>query len=190
MKNVFKLAAVVAGLSMFSGVANAVENIGYVNTNVLVQNHPLATNTDPKLVESIKADQAALEKEEKAIINKFETLKKDAPKLRSADIKKREDAINADRKAFEKKVAAFEKKVAEAENKVRQAIYTNIQQSINEVAKNKGYTLVIDANAVMYTQNENNDLTNDVYKVITGQKEKAAEQSQAESTTEKPAATK
>lgn len=190
MKNVFKLAAVVAGLSMFSGVANAVENIGYVNANLLVQNHPLATNTDPELVKSIKADQAALEKEEKAILNKFEALKKEAPKLRSADIKKREDAINADRKAFDKKVAAFERKVAEAENKMRQAIYTNIQQSINEVAKNKGYTLVLDAGSVLYTQNEANDLTNDVYKVITGQKEKAAEQPKAEPTSETPAAAK
>lgn len=190
MKNVFKVAAITAGLMMTSGVANAVENIGFINVSALIQNHPLAQNPDPQSVKYIQEQEKKLTAEEDSIVKKIELLKKEAPKLRSADIKKRQDAINVDRKAFEQKAAEFEKHLAETQNKVRNEILTSIQTNLDQVATAKGYTLVLDTNMVVFAKNAENDITEAVYKAITTPKEapEAKPQAQAEPAAQQPAA--
>ncbi|QIW15427.1 hypothetical protein A4G20_03320 [Pasteurellaceae bacterium RH1A] len=141
----------------------------------------------------LQTEQAAVEK---SIKQKAAALEKEAPRLRSADIKKRQDAINAEGKAFERKVTAFQKKedafrkkvadfqkrAAEFQDKVNQSqralaverakvqeeVIGQVNDAIKKVAANKGYTLVLDAKAVMFTTSENDDISEEVLKEVGG----------------------
>lgn len=226
MKNLFKLAAITSVLAFSTTAVNAADNIAYVNSNYLLQNHPALTNPESELAKEIKDAQVKfaeyekklaeeekllaeevkkLEAEEKtvseSIKKKMAALEKEAPRLRSADIKKRQDAINAEGQAFQKKVedlqkreVAFRKNVDESQKefaivqrdisekqaRVQQSIIGEVEKVIAETAKAKGYTLVIDAAAIFYTQNPANNLTEDVFKALQGGKTEASAEKPAE----------
>ncbi|MDH2925379.1 periplasmic chaperone for outer membrane proteins Skp [Nicoletella semolina] len=149
---------------------------------------------DKKLAEEEKKlteEAKKLQEEEKVLTaslqKKIEALEKEAPRMRSADIKKRQDALNAEGQAFQKKVDAFQKREEAFRQKVAQFQQTfanvqrefdekraNIQKSIvgemetiiQDTAKAKGFSLVIDSSAVIYTKNDANDLTQVVFDTI------------------------
>ena len=151
---------------------------------------------EKKLAEQEKAlaDEAAkLQEEDKkvgdSIKKKSEALEKEAPRLRSADIKKRQDAINAEAQTFQKKVNAFQQRemdfrknvddfqqrlgaaqrqLTEKQNAIQKNIIGEVEKAIADAAKAQGYTLILDATAVLYTENEKRDLTEDVYKSLGG----------------------
>lgn len=142
---------------------------------------------EKQLVEEGQKLQAEGQKLDESLKKKSEALEKEAPRLRSADIKKRQDAIAAEANAFQKKidalqkreqefrtqVEAFQKKLGEAQAalgekqaKVQQEVVGLVEKAIKDAAKAKGYTLVLDSTAVMYTENEGNELTEEIYKTF------------------------
>ncbi len=226
MKHLFKIAAVASALAFVSQSSLASDNIAYVNPTFLMQNHPTLTNPESEFVKEMKAEEAKFAEEEKKLAaeekkiaddakklkseekavsesmkKKVAALEKEAPRLRSGDIKKRQDAINAEAKAFQNKVdaiqkreAAFLKKVEEFQKKfggvqrelaakqakAQQSVIGEVEKAIAETAKAKGYTLVLDSTAVLYTQNEGNDITEAVFKAIGGEFKKPEAQPSAE----------
>lgn len=145
------------------------------------------TDAEKKLADDVKKYR----EEEKAFADdmkkKIEALEKEAPKLRRAAIKKRQDAINAEVQAFQKKieplqkrekellanVETFQKRVAEVQRgldeqrlKIQQTLVADVRKVITETAKAKGFTLVLDASSVLYTESMNNEFTQDVLKAL------------------------
>ena len=105
MKKVIKLVLISAILIFTSRLAMTEENIAFVSADYLFQNHPerkaiaakLETEfkaTVEKLTENKKKVDARIADVQKKVEAKVAALQKDAPKLRAADIKKREDEIN------------------------------------------------------------------------------------------------
>ena len=94
-------------------------------------------------------------------MDKIQKLQKDAKNLRQADIKKREDEINKLRADYDKEANELQQKInarrAEEDNKVVESI----QKVINDIAKEKKYSFVIDANAVAFATDDKN-ITKDV----------------------------
>ncbi|TCP94969.1 periplasmic chaperone for outer membrane proteins Skp [Cricetibacter osteomyelitidis] len=223
MKKALKLTALSLALAFgsasFAQAADA-DKIAYVSVPVLLQSHPLVSETsefgklrkaeedklapeEQKLAEAaqgLRTDEAALQKEGEALKasldKKFAQLQKDAkdPKQRPSKLQEREKALNAESAAFQKKVAAFEKRANEhqqkvaafqqkageaqqrlgaEEAKVRAEVTKNVKENIDKVAKEQGYTLVLDAAAVIYTANEGNDITEAVVKSFGGELPKA-----------------
>ncbi|MDG6882197.1 Outer membrane protein 26 precursor [Phocoenobacter uteri] len=134
-----------------------------------------------------------LKKEEDGVVKeiqaKSEKLKKDAPRLRSKDIQKRQDEISKIADKFQQKMAAFQekrmafgKKVAEfrqkaeetrrklamEEAKVRGQVVKQIDDKLKEIATDKGYNIVLDSSAVMFTTEQENDLSDEVLKAVGG----------------------
>jgi len=142
MKKTLKLTALslamALGATSFAAQAVETDTIGYVNVPVLLQSHPLVSETselgklrkaeteklapeEQKLAAAAKKlheEEAALHKEGDALKanldKKFAQLQKDAkdPKQRPSELQKREKAIQAESAAFQKKVEAFEKRAA------------------------------------------------------------------------------
>ncbi|MDP8078709.1 OmpH family outer membrane protein [Phocoenobacter skyensis] len=213
MKNVFKVATLVASLAMASNVANATDKIGFITPEFVIQNHPLFSSSselakkvqeerkfleiedkrlgeeNKALVAEAKELRAEDEKLGKEITAKKAKLEKDAPRLRSKEIKKRQDAIialadkfqkklNAFQKkemAFKQKVASFQKKSQEVqrklaieENKVRKEVVDQVNEKLQKIAKSKGYTMVLDTNAIVFVSSKENDLSNEVLKAVGG----------------------
>ena len=187
MKNIAKVTALALGIALASGYAAAEEKIAFINAGYIFQNHPDRQAVADKLDAEFKpvAEKLAASKKEvddkiaaarKKVEAKVSALEKDAPRLRQADIQKRQEEINklgaAEDAELQKLMQEQDKKVQEfqAQNEKRQAeergkLLDSIQTATNNLAKAKGYTYVLDANSVVFAV-EGKDITEEVLKSI------------------------
>lgn len=132
---------------------------------------------------------------EASIKKKVAALEKEAPRLRSKDIQARQNAIQKEADAFQKKVdaiqkresefakkaEAFQKRAEEFQKKIEQASKENgalnpqdaqkqaveeVNVTIKEIAKSKGYTLVLQPQVALYAEDESKDITEAVLNAI------------------------
>ena len=187
MKNIAKVTALALGIALASGYASAEEKIAFINAGYIFQHHPDRQAVADKLDAEFKpvAEKLAASKKEvddkiaaarKKVEAKVAALEKDAPRLRQADIQKRQEEINklgaAEDAGLQKLMQEQDKKVQEfqAQNEKRQAeergkLLDSIQTATNNLAKAKGYTYVLDANSVVFAL-EGKDITEEVLKSI------------------------
>ena len=187
MKKVIKLVLISAILIFTSRLAMTEENIAFVSADYLFQNHPerkpiaakLETQfkaTVEKLTENKKKVDARIADVQKKVEAKVAALQKDAPKLRAADIKKREDEINkfasTEQATINKLVAEHDQQVriyqdnyAKRENQETSKLVESIQAATNAVAKEKHYTIVLDDRSVVFAADGKN-ISDDVLKAI------------------------
>ncbi|MCK8984905.1 OmpH family outer membrane protein [Haemophilus influenzae] len=187
MKNIAKVTALALGIAFASGYAAAEEKIAFINAGYIFQHHPDRQAVADKLDAEFKpvAEKLAASKKEvddkiaaarKKVEAKVAALEKDAPRLRQADIQKRQEEINklgaAEDAELQKLMQEQDKKVQEfqAQNEKRQAeergkLLDSIQTATNNLAKAKGYTYVLDANSVVFAV-EGKDITEEVLKSI------------------------
>lgn len=140
------------------------------------------------LTEELQKYQDEEKKFSDALQKKINALEKEAPRLRSADIKKRQDAINAEAQAFQKKfeglqqreqafradVEAFRQRVAEADRQLAEqrakihdtVVVPEIRKVIAEIAKAKGFNLVLDSAVVLHTDTQDNEITQEIFKAL------------------------
>ena len=187
MKNVLKITALSLSLALASGFAAADENIAFINAGYLFQNHPdrqaIADQLDAELKPTV--DQLAASKKDidgkivearKKVEAKVAELQKDAPRLRQAEIQKREEEINklgASEDAeitklmqeHDKKVREFQAESDKRQTEARAKLLESIQVATNNLAKAKGYTYVLDANSVVFAV-DGKDITEEVLKSI------------------------
>lgn len=165
MKNVVKATALSLALAFASSAAFAADNIAFINAGYLFQNHPDREAVAKKLDEEFKAPAEKLQSSKKSIDDQIAALQKDAPRLKSADIKKKEDEINKLMKAHDEQVAKFQAENQKREAEERAKLLEGIQTATNNVAKAKGFTYVLDANSVVFAA-EGKDITEEVLKSI------------------------
>ena len=195
MKNIAKVTALALGIALASGYAAAEEKIAFINAGYIFQNHPdrqaVADKLDAefkpvaeKLAASKKAVDDKIAAARKKVEAKVSALEKDAPRLRQADIQKRQEEINklgaAEDAELQKLMQEQDKKVQEfqAQNEKRQSeergkLLDSIQTATNNLAKEKGYTYVLDANSVVFAV-EGKDITEEVLKSIPASEKAAA----------------
>lgn len=213
MKNLFKLTVITTTMAFASSASIAADKIAYADANYLVQNHPLFTDPNAEFVLALQTSRAKISEEEQklaerekalaeelqkyqeeeksfseALQKKISALEKEAPRLRSADIKKRQDAINAEAQAFQKKfeglqqrelafradVDAFRQRVAEADRQLAEqrakihdtVVVPEIRKVIAETAKKKGFNLVLDSTVVLHTDTQDNEITQEIFKAL------------------------
>jgi len=194
MKKVVKLTVLSLALVFTSSLAMAEENIAFVSAEYLFQNHPdrkaIADKlesefklTADKLAENKKQIDAKIADVQKKVDAKVAALQKDAPKLRAADIKKREDEINkfasTEQATINKLVAEHDQQVriyqdnyAKRENQETSKLVESIQAATNAVAKEKHYTIVLDDRSVVFAADGKN-ISDDVLKAISAAAAKA-----------------
>lgn len=181
MKKFLKATAISLALACATGAAVAEENIAFINAGYLFQNHPDRDKAAKALDTQFKSTTDKLAANKKAIDNKIAALQKDAPNLRSADIKKREAEINKLMKDHDASVAKFQQEAQKFEMDERAKLLESIQTATNNIAKSKGYSYVLDANAVVFA-NDGKDITEEVLNALKSAPEatKAEEPAKAE----------
>ena len=165
MKKTLKITALSLMLALTSTFASAEENIAFINSAYLFQNHPDREAAAAKIDAELKAPAEKLQASEKAIVTKIEALQKEASKLRAADIQKREDEINKMREAYQKQAEEFQAQNEELQYQERAKLLAGIQTATNEIAAKSNYSDVIDANAIVYAA-AGKDITEEVLKAI------------------------
>ena len=148
-----------------------------------------------KLTASKKEIDDKIVASRKKVEAKVAALQKDAPRLRAKEIQARQDKIMASQKGFQNKVEALQKreaafaKKAEAFQQKAEAFQKKIEDAnknsgglnpqeaqkqavdeinvtIKEVAKAKGYTLVLQPQVALYAEDESKDITEAVLDAI------------------------
>lgn len=187
MKKTLKVTALSLALALTSTFATASENIAVINGDYLFQNHPDRKAAADKLESEFKATRDKLVASKKQIDEKIAAaqkkieakvvaLQKEAPKLRAADIKKREDEIKkleeTEQAAINKLIAAHDEEVqkyqesyAKRENEETKKIADSIEAAVKAVAKQKQYTMVLNQGAVAFADDAKN-INEDVLKAI------------------------
>lgn len=185
MKKAVKLTAL--SLALVSSVAMADDNIGFVNVDYLIINHPTRPAELEKFNAEIKAPLEKLKNSEKAlqekkmsfekeIEGKVKALEKDAKKLRQADIKKRQDEINklAEKRNAElnalvaehqKNVAKFDQDNQKRDHELTKRFLNDIAEATKKVAKEKNFTAVLEERNAVYIADGKN-ITQDVLKAL------------------------
>lgn len=151
------------------------------------ENKALTAERD-KIESDAKKLQTEQNRVEASLKKKSAALEKEAPRLRSRDIQARQKAIESEYKKFQNKVTALQKREADfakkAEefqkkadafqeklnkaqqeaggrdpNSIQKQVVDEINATIKEVAKSKGYTLVLPPSVALYAEDESKDIT-------------------------------
>lgn len=157
-----------AGLGMALAVSanvQAADKIAIVNVSSIFQQLPQRATVAKQLETEFKSRATELQKQERDLQSKMQKLQRDGSTMKAADRTKMEKDIMAQRDAFSQKAQAFEQDNRRRQGEERNKLLSRIQDAVRTVAKDKGYDLVIDANAVAYADSSN-DITAQVLKQV------------------------
>jgi outer membrane protein len=76
--------------------------------------------------------------------------------------------ISADRAELVKQVMSYQQDLNKEQGKVMQTIMGDLNGVVSNIAKKQSYALVLDSQAVIYSNGGNNDITTDVAKEFNG----------------------
>lgn len=174
-----RLLVAVLFMSVILGVAGWADELklATIDLNKIVDAHPY-TKPARDLLEKQKDD---LKDEEKAIVSKLEGMQKEVEELRKEAMNKglndkekaeKEALVEAKIKEFRaydkeagEKYALRKKDLSEQYLAMKERVISKIRDLVGDFAEKKGYTVVFDANSVVYSS-KLIDITDDVLKVI------------------------
>lgn len=157
-----------AGLGMALAVSanvQAADKIAIVNVSSIFQQLPQRATVAKQLENEFKSRATELQSQERDLQSKMQKLQRDGSTMKASDRTKMEKDIMAQRDAFSQKAQAFEQDNRRRQAEERNKLLSRIQDAVRAVAKDKGYDLVIDANAVAYADSSN-DITAQVLKQV------------------------
>ncbi|MDP5254851.1 MULTISPECIES: OmpH family outer membrane protein [unclassified Vibrio] len=165
MIKVATLSLVILGSSVAATAANAAQKIGYINTAQVFQSLPQREAIVKQMQADFKDKAAELQSIKKKAEGKIDKLKRDG-ELMSNDEK---DQLRLDisqlQNEYKLKGQALEKASARREAEEKQKLFHVIQDATDKVAKQKGFDLIIDAQAVRFAKPEL-DISKDVIKAV------------------------
>ena len=164
---VLGIALTAAGLYQPVFAADEGLKVAVVNVQQVLQQSPRVAALSKKLEADFKPRQTKIAGKQKALQDELEQFKKDSAdskKMTQKDRDATQKQIAADRSELVKEVVAFQQDLGKEQNKVMQGIITDLNGIVSSVAKSKGYNLVLDSQAVVFTADKANDLTKDVEK--------------------------
>lgn len=157
-----------AGLGMALAVSanvQAADKIAIVNVSSIFQQLPQRATVAKQLENEFKSRATELQGQERDLQSKMQKLQRDGSTMKASDRTKMEKDIMAQRDAFSQKAQAFEQDNRRRQGEERNKLLSRIQDAVRAVAKDRGYDLVIDANAVAYADSSN-DITAQVLKQV------------------------
>ena len=157
-----------AGLGMALAVSanvQAADKIAIVNVSSIFQQLPQRATVAKQLENEFKSRATELQGQERDLQSKMQKLQRDGSTMKASDRTKMEKDIMAQRDTFSQKAQAFEQDNRRRQGEERNKLLSRIQDAVRTVAKDKGYDLVIDANAVAYADSSN-DITAQVLKQV------------------------
>ncbi|WP_435532822.1 OmpH family outer membrane protein [Vibrio hippocampi] len=150
------LGLVILTSSLFANAAEAAQKIGYINTLQVFQALPQREAVAKKLQNEFKDKSAELKAIEASAGKKIEKLKRDGELLGADEVEKLRIEIGQLQSEFKIKAQAFEKEGQRREAEEHKKMLKTIQDAVDKVAKQQGYDIVLDAQAIGYAKDEFN----------------------------------
>jgi outer membrane protein len=135
--------------------------VAVVNVQQVLQQSPRVAELSKKLEGEFKTRQTKIGEEQQALQTEMDKLKKESPTMSQKDKDSLQKKIANDKAVLLKKVVGYQQDLQKEQNKVMQTVLSDLNGIVSNIAKNSGYVLVLDNQAVIYS-GQGNDITKDV----------------------------
>jgi outer membrane protein len=169
MKIVKKIGVLASALTLALGVG-AVQaadmsqiKVAVVNVQQVLQQSPRVAELSKKLEAQFKGRQTKINDEQKALQASVDKFNKESPTMNDKTRADTEKSISNTRAALVKEVVQYQQDLQKEQNKIMQGLLNDLNGIVSNIAKTNSYSLVLDAQAVIYAA-DGNDITKDVAK--------------------------
>lgn len=152
-----------AGASVCQAADASQMKVAVVNVQSVLQQSPRVVELSKKLEGQFKERQAKIGEEQKSLQDELDKFKKESPTMSQKDRDSMQKKIASDRSDLVKQVVAYQNDLQKEQNKIMQGILGDLNGIVSTIAKNQGYNLVLDSQAVIFAT-DGNDITKDVAK--------------------------
>lgn len=165
MKNwIYILGMIICAIKI--GYVDAANKIAIVNVANIFQQSPQRTETIKQLEYEFKDRATELEMMEHDLQIKMQTLQRDGSTMTDNDRAALEKSLIDQRELFSNKAKVFQQENHARQTEERDKILDIIYDTVRNIAKKENYDIVIDANAVIYTNSRIKDITDSVIKKV------------------------
>lgn len=165
-----KVLAMVSAILMIAGTqayaadtASKQPNVAVVNVQQLFQQSPKIADLNKQLQSKFKSRQDKLVAAQKSLQDELDKFKKESATMSEKDKTAMQNKISDDQSALSKDASAFQQDLSKEQNKIMKNVLAQLNDIISSIAKKNGYTLVLDAQAVIFA-GEGSDITKEVSK--------------------------
>lgn len=159
MKNMMKaagLSLIVLTSSFVANAAQAAQKIGYINTAQVFQSLPQRKIAMQAMQKEFKSKADELKRIESQAKTKIDKLQRDGKLMSESQVEKLRIEIGRLDSEYKVKAQALDMASKKREAEETQKLFKVIQGAVDKVAKQGGYDLVVDAQAVRYAKPEFN----------------------------------
>lgn len=150
------VAAVVASASAATSL-----QVGVVDYMNVFKSVPQGQAKLESMINDLKPQISALKAEQQKLQNQADDLQKNAPTMSKDQLKEKQTALDNAQQSFEAKVQKLHEEQMKEEQAAQSVFETDLNNAIQEVAKNDHLDLVLNSQAVPYF-GKNLDVTTDV----------------------------
>lgn len=151
----------VSGLSIAQAQDTSGLNVATVNVQQVLQQSPRVANLSKKLEAQFKDRQAKIADQQKSLQDEMDKFKKEGPTMSASARDSMQKKITNDRADLVKQVVGYQQDLQKEQSRIMQSVLSDLNSIVSSIAKSKNYNLVLDSQAVIYTQN-GADITKDV----------------------------
>lgn len=155
------LATALLGSAVLSTAATAAQKIGAVDVQSIFQSMPQAATIQQSITAEFKDQTATLEQLKQDLQFQMQKLQRESATMSAAEVKKLEGKILAMRKEYADKGQPLQQAIQTRLGEERNKLLSLIKQALDSVAAKEKYDLVLNANAIAFT-NKKHDLTEKV----------------------------
>jgi len=146
--------AVTLAASLVTTGAYAQQKIGVVNVQEIFQRMPQAATLQQTVTTEFKDEIDAVQRMEKDLQYFLEKQRRDTATMSPEEITQLEQQIIALRNEYAAKAQPLQENIQRRSNEERNKLLALIQQSINAVAANESYDVILNAGAVTFITDE------------------------------------
>lgn len=155
------LGLIVIGMVRADAGGPATTKVGYVDLQRTLDKTKLGKKAGKKFERDKKKKEEELEKDGKAFEKKALELQKQASLLQPDVRRKREAELQNEYLELQKKVQQLNMELEQMKAKLLLEVYKKATPHIAEIAQRDGYTIILDANALMWAA-PNTDITDEL----------------------------
>lgn len=158
-KSIIKCAVLLLAFVCLATInVDAQQKIGHTNSQLLFSEMPATKNAQSQLKDYSEQLNKQYDAKEKALQQKVEQIKKIIDGLTPNEIKLKEEEVQKEALELEKTRRGFEADIVKKEQELMRPLTEKFAKVIEEVAKENGYSYIIDSTALLHGM-DSNDVT-------------------------------
>jgi len=155
-KSIIKYTVVLLAVVCLANVnANAQQKIGYTNSQVLFSEMSETKAAQSQLKDYSEQLNKQYDAKEKALQQKLESIRKEAVNLTPNQIKVKEEELQKEAMELENTRRGFETDIVKKEQELMRPLTEKFAKAIESVAKENGYSFIIDSSALLHGMDAN-----------------------------------